>query len=215
MHKTNWNYLKWKLPDRCRKVLLTDHNVKECYYNRLILSPSKKYDLFKLITESGKEIAIFCKYTIDNEMMMYNKIWDILQRENCSVKVPKCYGFWKNKLFMEYINESITLEQFLTSNYGLEELEELLENLGSFLALLHHNRFLHKDLNLSNILYSPKTQNIHIIDFELSEESTDRNNQNNVEEIQSIKRKLLKHIRHRDATDFLTNAYHTKLQSLN
>ncbi len=214
MHRNEWNYLKWRLPDTCRKTLSTDHSVKECYYIRLVLSSSKQYDLFKLITETGKEIAIFCKNTIDNEVTMYKKIRDILQRNNCSVKVPRCYGFWKNKLFMEYIKDSITLEQFLSSSYTLSELESLLENLGRFLALLHHNRFLHRDLNLSNILYSPKTQNIHIIDFELSEENTDRDDQNNIREIESIKRKLSKHIRTENAADALTVAYYTKLRSL-
>lgn len=213
MHINDWNFLKWKLPDRCRQVILKNHIVKECYYNGLILSASKKYDLFKMITESGKEIAIFCKNSMNNEMILHRKIWNILQRENCPVKVPKCYGFWKNKLFMEYVSDTITFEKFLTSNYSPDKLEILLGHLGGFLALLHNNGFLHKDLNLSNILYSSKTQNIYIIDFELTEVSTSSNYQNNVEEIQSIVKKLKKYIKHIDGINFLNNAYYANLQS--
>lgn len=214
MYTNDWNFIKWKLPDKCRQAILNSHNITECYHQELNLSPHKKYDLFKLVTENGKEISIFCKHTTDNEMIMHRRIWDILQGEECFVKVPKCFGFWKNKLFMEHLHNSITLEQFLGSSCTFEELEVILKELGSFLAILHKNRLLHKDLNLSNILYSQATRTIYVIDFELSGECVD-NFQDNMKEIQSIKRKLIGYVRNKETVDILTSSYNSKLMGMN
>jgi len=215
MYKHDWNYLKWKLPDTFRKTIMESYEIRECYHNTYAVSPSKKYDLFKLITQDGKEISMFCKNTTDYEMKMHRKIWELIEEKNCFAKVPKCFGFWKNRLFMEHLDESITLEEFLNSNYTARELETILEQLGSFLAVLHNNMLLHKDLNLNNVLYSPKNMHIHVIDFELSEEKLEKNTSEDKIEMLSIIRKLTKYISQKDVLDIFTNSYFSNLETPN
>lgn len=215
MHKNNWNYLKWRLPDTCRGRILGTYKVEACDYIGFIPSPSKKYEIFKLSTENEKEINIFCKYSTDYEMRMHIRIWNIASREIYSAKVPKCFGFWKNKLFMEYIACSVTLEQFLWSDFALEELKTILEQLGCFMAILHYNGIRHKDLNLNNILYSMKTGFAYVIDFETSEENPQNTNSEFERELLTLKRNLAKKVRHEDTVDALSRSYDLKRLTLN
>ena len=211
----HWNYLKWKLPYGCREKIIDKHTITECYHSRLILQEFKKYDIFKLIAETGKEISIFCKSGTDNEIKMHRRIWNLVHRETRSAKVPKCFGFWKNKLFLEYIPCSITFEQFLSSNHSLEELEAILEQIGSFLAILHHNRIQHKDLNLNNIVYSTKTRTSYVIDFEISEEDPTKSFHDSSREIFVLKKYIIKYLGHTSTINTLSSSYNLKLNTLN
>ena len=206
----HWNYFKWKLPSECREKIIDKHTITECRHINLVLQQSKKYEIFKLITENGREINIFCKGATDYEMKMHRRIWELVHGETRSAKVPKCFGFWKNKLFLEYIPYSITFEQFLSSNHSLEELEAILEQLGIFLAILHNNRIQHKDLNLNNILYSTKTRTTYVIDFEISEENPVKTYLDSARDIFALKKHLTKHVGYTSTINALSSSYNLK-----
>lgn len=213
MLKANWNYVKWKLPSGCRETIARRYSITDCYYSSLSPTMSKKFDVFKLVTKSGKEIGIFCKYSSEYEMNMHRKICDLVHGTDCSAVVPRYFGFWKNRLFIEYLQDSVTLEQFFATEHTDEEIESILEQLGKFLAVLHSNRILHRDLNLGNIMYSQKDMKIHVIDFELSEDVKERTGADNSREIRSIVRQLSAYIKNKDLISTLEREYRSKLDA--
>jgi TP53 regulating kinase-like protein len=105
---------------------------------------------------------------------------DILTSYLSGIRAPVVYyvDLEENKIYMEFIEESITVRDHIVSiqkqypeNY-VEKLQTMAEKIGSIIAKIHEKNIIHGDMTTSNMLLKTpvddKNLDIIMIDFGLS-----------------------------------------------
>ncbi|ESO09256.1 hypothetical protein HELRODRAFT_156421 [Helobdella robusta] len=92
------------------------------------------------------------------------------------IRTPAIYfvDFLNNKIYMEYIKDSITVKQFISENNveGADDFEQsnlynVARNIGHIIATMHNDDIVHGDLTTSNFLVDTSNNQIAVIDFGL------------------------------------------------
>ncbi len=110
------------------------------------------YPTLSELTRYKQEYELICSLNIDGVI----KAYDLQRYQNSLVMLLEDFGGVSLKSWIaEY---SVTLEDFLTVAI------KIAESLGE----IHAANIIHKDINLSNIVYNPKIGKIKIIDFGIS-----------------------------------------------
>ena len=132
-----------------------------------------KYDLLKVIKQN-KIILLKEKDTgkkiIAKQSLQSKNEYKNLKLLNTLTNIPKIISYEDEILYIEYIDKSISIEEFLTNNQvpSLDEFYHIAIELLNVLNGVHSCGLIHKDLNTNNILYAQDTKKIFLIDFELS-----------------------------------------------
>lgn len=87
----------------------------------------------------------------------------IINKLKFITNVPKLISAEDNQIIMQYI-EGKKLSEDLD---GLENKNEIAEQIGQEIAKLHDNDIIHGDLTTSNIIYKEKENKVYFIDFGL------------------------------------------------
>lgn len=95
-----------------------------------------------------------------------------LQKENLSF-LPEI-NTKKYSVNYDFINDVISLEEYLDNNNNVEEAKKIIKKTVSTIKEFDNKDYYHWDLNLKNILISSNKNEIYLIDFESSREMKEK-----------------------------------------
>lgn len=104
------------------------------------------------LTRYQQEYQITCSFNVDNII----KAYELQRYENSLVMVLEDFGGQSLKSLLEQ------------SQFNLEEFLKIAIKIAEALAVIHKANIIHKDINPSNIVYNPKTEELKVIDFGIS-----------------------------------------------
>ncbi|MCZ8037970.1 MAG: AAA family ATPase [Microcystis sp. LE17-20A] len=104
------------------------------------------------LTRYQQEYQITRSFNVDNII----KAYDLQRYENSLVMVLEDFGGQSLKSLLEQ------------SQFNLEEFLKIAIKIAEALAVIHKANIIHKDINPSNIVYNPKTEQLKVIDFGIS-----------------------------------------------
>ncbi|RZF39644.1 hypothetical protein LSTR_LSTR001165 [Laodelphax striatellus] len=100
----------------------------------------------------------------------------MIRCKEAGVRTPALYlvDLERRRIFMEYIDNSVTAKQYINSliesESENEKLNITLQDIGTSIAKMHNNNIIHGDLTTSNILV--QSDKVYFIDFGLSSVSS-------------------------------------------
>ncbi len=104
------------------------------------------------LTRYQQEYQITRSFNVDNII----KAYELQRYENSLVMVLEDFGGQSLKSLLEQ------------SQFNLEEFLKIAIKIAEALAVIHKANIIHKDINPSNIVYNPKTEELKVIDFGIS-----------------------------------------------
>ncbi|MEB3283072.1 MAG: AAA family ATPase [Lyngbya sp.] len=129
---------------------------------RAILKPDNQPVILKILKENYPTPSELTRYKQEYEITRslntdgVVKAYDLQRYENSLVMFLEDFGGESLKLLM--CDRQLTLKEFLSIAIKITE----------SLAAIHAANIIHKDINPSNIVYNPKTEQLKIIDFGIS-----------------------------------------------
>jgi len=142
----------------------------ESQSSRLLLMDNQEYGthVVKILNQ---------EFPSAQSVKQFSNEFDVLQALKID-GVRKALGRGKLKnnqaIFLEYV-DGVTLWEFAERNPSLPDTLKVACNLMQIIARIHDRGVIHKDLTPGNILISPNTQEVTIIDFGLSSRFSQRN----------------------------------------
>ncbi|WP_445627610.1 serine/threonine protein kinase [Nostoc sp. DSM 114167] len=130
---------------------------------RAILKPDNQPVILKILKEN---------YPTPSELTRYKQEYEVTRSLNTE-GVIKAYDLqrYKNSLIMfleDFGGESLKLLIANQRQFTLKEFISIAIKITESLAAIHAANIIHKDINPSNIVYNPETEQLKIIDFGIS-----------------------------------------------
>ncbi|MEO1378187.1 MAG: serine/threonine-protein kinase, partial [Cyanobacteria bacterium J06635_10] len=151
-------------------ILKADYQIIQKIYEsanslvyRAILKPDNQPIILKILKEN---------YPTPSELTRYKQEYEITRSFNTD-GVIKAYDLrrYENSLVMfleDFGGESLKLLMSNKRQFTLKEFLDIAIKITESLATIHADNIIHKDINPSNIIYNPETEQLKIIDFGIS-----------------------------------------------
>ncbi|MEH2046027.1 AAA family ATPase [Nostoc sp.] len=156
--------------DRQSDKIKTDYQITQKIYesaNSLVYRAILKSNNHPIILKILKE-----NYPIPSELTRYKQEYEVTRSLNTD-GVIKAYNLqrYENSLVMfleDFGGESLKLLMGSQCQFTLKEFLTIAIKTTESLAVIHAANIIHKDINPSNIVYNPETEQLKIIDFGIS-----------------------------------------------